>query len=99
MTCEHVVLRDAAGNVTGSGILCSRGRRRRFLPCAVCGRPSSRQCDGPRPGVTRPTCNRYLCDHCATSVGAELDLCPDCVRTKNRQPELPLGGVPGGPRP
>jgi hypothetical protein len=51
------------------GIVCTRGRTRKAKPCVVCGNPSTKLCDfaltGKRAGKT---CNRPLCDKCATVV-------------------------------
>jgi hypothetical protein len=59
------------GNVTV--VVCSR--RRKSPPCS-CGRPSVKLCDFPLTGPkTGTTCDKPICDRCATSVGENLDYC------------------------
>jgi len=56
-----------------SGIIC--GGRQKRKPCDSCGRPSSRQCDYP---ITKGTCDRWLCEHCARpaeALGPNIDFC------------------------
>lgn len=67
----------------GSGILCTRTRR----PRCACGQPATLQCDAPTPGklissgpnagrVRKPgTCDRHLCERCATEVGPDKHVC------------------------
>ena len=32
------------------------------------------------PMVSTLTCDRPICESCATRIGAEIDYCPDCMR-------------------
>lgn len=63
-----------------NGFICSHGKRPGSrTPCCACGQVGSpKLCDGRRPGQ-RGTCDAPLCDHCASHVGLDRDLCPWCV--------------------
>jgi hypothetical protein len=57
------------------GFACSRGSMSK--PCKSCGRRSTKLCDYKLSGSkSGKTCDAPICDHCATSVGKNLDLCP-----------------------
>jgi hypothetical protein len=46
-------------------------------PCVFCGRkPHAKLCDFPLRGKSIRRCSKRLCEHCATTLGVELDLCP-----------------------
>jgi len=68
MTCQHVKM---PGGVTA--IVCSRNQRKRKCKC---GRPGTLLCDWKMPGKARPTCDKPICDRCATSPAPDKDLCP-----------------------
>jgi len=70
------------GEITG--IVCTRSRRRR-RPCRWCDALATRLCDRVKPGRSRP-CNAPMCDQHATSVGDDLDHCPDCVKAAAQLP-------------
>lgn len=71
MSCEKVDLGN--GNFA---ITCGRGRPAKAAPCSFCrARPHTKLCDFElAPGRT---CDRKMCDRCATSVGTEKDHCPN----------------------
>lgn len=72
---------------TGVVIVCSRGRATKR--CAFCADRAGLLCDGPTAGGGKSaTCDKPICRRCATHVGPERDLCPDCVRA-DRQLVLP----------
>jgi len=68
MTCEPF---DLEGG--GRGIVCARSLRTRLVYCE-CGNVADYECDYPR---GNSTCNRRLCETCATSVGDDRDYCPE----------------------
>ena len=80
MTCD--VKKDANG-VTA--ILCSRGSHRALCEC--CGkRMHTKLCDFKLAGaMVGKTCDRKMCDSCATNVGRNRDYCP-AHATKNVTP-------------
>lgn len=59
----------------GGGFVCRSGRR---PSCSGCGKPGATlQCDYPLTGPKAgKTCDRWLCDKCATHVGPDRDYCP-----------------------
>jgi len=60
-----------------SGFICTRGRR--SLPCAVCGKPHTKLCDGPPvPNIKSKdgTCSTPLCDKHAFHLAPDKDYCP-----------------------
>ena len=54
----------------GSGILCTRTRR----PRCACGTVATLQCDAPTKRKSG-TCDRNLCERCATEVGPDKHVC------------------------
>lgn len=79
MPCTR--FKSADGKVFG--FVCSRGGTRSSLPCVVCGRPSTKLCDGPKgsyPGIItkEDTCSAPLCDAHAFHVEPGKDYCPKC---------------------
>ena len=75
--------------------------------CAFCGnRPATKLCDAPKghhryighlpkgesEAETTLTCNRLMCDHCATHTSNGLDFCPDCVERIHTITEKMIGG-------
>lgn len=69
--CEYVYI--GGGNFA---IVCG-GHGRRAL-CQFCKRNAhTKLCDGDAGGRT---CDRKMCDACATNVGPDRDLCPICKR-------------------
>lgn len=70
MHCEWVKV----GNITA--IVCSSGRKERVKKCSFChARPGTKLCDyETTPGKT---CDRLMCDKCATNVGPDRDHCPN----------------------
>lgn len=71
MTCEHVTL---PGGQTA--IVCSTRPRKR----CKCGRRATLLCDWKIPGKKGGTCDRPICERCATSPAPGKDLCPDHAR-------------------
>lgn len=55
----------------GVAIVCSTTRRRR---CA-CGKPATLQCDWKVKTRRSGTCDRYVCEDCATRPAPDKDLC------------------------
>ena len=99
MPCEPIVFRDTEGNVTATGIVCSRGRRSR-PKCKVCqglarDRDSAYQCDGANPRHKSKTCDMHLCSEHASCVGPDQHLCPTCLANEvaRRAPERPVNSV------
>ena len=82
MPCEHFKLPDGI-----AGIMCSRHKPQR--KCA-CGKPATRLCDFV---VNRlgDTCDRPVCTDHATSVGPDLDHCPEHAAPRAKQ--LTLEGL------
>jgi hypothetical protein len=64
-----------------TAIICTRGQRRHN--CEFCSRYATKQCDFPviRNGK-ETTCDRWMCDGCATVQGPNLDYCPPHERNK-----------------
>lgn len=62
----------------GFAIIC--GRRTQRCQTPGCGRPSTKLCDWPtkdgNPDGTIKTCDRRICDACATSINVNIDYCP-----------------------
>jgi hypothetical protein len=54
-----------------TGFICTRGTGKQ---CAICGRPSTKLCDGIRPNGK--TCDMPLCEKCAVHVHPDKDYCP-----------------------
>jgi hypothetical protein len=81
--CEFISLPGG-----GRAILCSRGRRK-F--CQFCSKEAATLlCDGPPPrGAKRKTCDASVCRSCATHVGPNRDLCPNCQRAALSPPRAP----------
>ena len=80
MTCTR--LRDGDATV----FICSRVPLR-HRKCASCGAPATRQCDAPLRGSKEgKTCDRHLCDGCATRIGPDVDLCPAHARLTRDNP-------------
>lgn len=96
MPCDHFRIPQPDGGVA-TGILCSRGRRRKAPKCRGCGKPSTKQCDwvmekGRRLGLT---CDAYVCDDCALEVaklidGDTVDYCPKHAAEHARPKQEPL---------
>ncbi len=66
----------------GTAIVCSRTRSRPFV--CVCGQRATLQCDAPtrrRSG----TCDRHLCEACATEIGPDQHLCPTHAAESRQQ--------------
>ena len=82
MTCTRFTFQQ--NGETGVGFICTRGDRKHRCKC---GAPATKQCDaelrGPKAGKT---CDRYLCDKCAVSIGPEVDLCPAHARETREKP-------------
>ena len=58
--------------------------------CGFChARLHSKLCDYPT-GKGK-TCDRKMCDRCATSVGEDLDYCPTHQHARPNQAQLPFG--------
>ena len=78
MPCTPFRMKTADGRVV-SGFVCSRGAGRKALPCVVCGRPSTRLCDGPPSGNIKSidgTCSAPICGAHAHHVDPDKDYCP-----------------------
>lgn len=74
MTCTRLALDD--GTVA---IVCHR--REPARPCAFCGAPTRTLCDFPLRGKRAgATCNKRVCEKCATVIGKDRDLCPPHAR-------------------
>lgn len=65
MTCTPFTLPGG-----GSGFICSRGPR----PRCACGTVATLQCDAPSKRRSG-TCDKHLCEACATEVGPDKHLC------------------------
>ena len=78
MPCN--VIRDTQGRAIG--FACSRGRQK-VTPCAQCGAPSTKLCDGLTSNITgnllqdTRTCDKPLCDKCAVHVEPDKDYCSE----------------------
>jgi len=82
----------------GSTMIVCSSRTRRGHHCA-CGSLATLLCDQPLTGGR--TCDRPLCERCATEVAADFHLCPQHMRFRHgSQEELNLGTlVAAGDRP
>jgi len=56
------------------GIVCYRGSAPRPKRCTYCGAPATCLCDHPK---GKGTCDRRMCDACATEVDSDLHQCRD----------------------
>ncbi len=77
MACKTI---DLGGGVTA--IACTRGERRKTCSTPGCTGPARKLCDfrvTRRNGKTG-TCDRPICDQCATNVGTDRDFCPPHAR-------------------
>lgn len=85
MHCRRFPTPDGKGYV----IIC--GSRPRTPPCSSCGASSSPyQCDWKLHGKKKgKTCDRHLCERCATAVGENKHLCPPHLREWERHPANP----------
>lgn len=83
MPCETVDLGNGI-----RGIVCSRGRRKR---CSECGRLGAGYlCDWKLRGKKKgKTCDRPLCDRCATEVAPDRHLCRAHNERWKRHPKNP----------
>lgn len=90
MTCQPFTLPNGA-----RGILCTRSRR----PRCACGQPATLQCDAPTKRKSG-TCDRHLCERCATEVGPDKHLCPTHATsgfaTANEAPKTDMAPVQQG---
>lgn len=68
MVCGYVSIPGG-----GTAIVCGIRTRRR---CA-CGRPAPLLCDWKVPAKKSGTCDRPICQRCATSPAPDKDLCPE----------------------
>jgi hypothetical protein len=80
MTCTPYDIRNAAGEVVGGAIVCTRGRAKKQPPCKFCPSqpaptPSTRLCDGKL--ADGRSCDKPMCEAHAKRFGAK-DLCPSC---------------------
>lgn len=66
--------RDKDGKVIA--IVCGPRGRQKYCSVPGCKRPATKQCDFPVKKKVSHTCDKYLCDAHATSVGVEIDYCP-----------------------
>lgn len=66
----------------GGGTAIIKHSKRPTKPCAVCARGRGEKlCDFPLTGgKAGKTCNRPLCDRCATHVEPDTDYCPTHAR-------------------
>lgn len=84
MHCRRFPTADGKGYV----IVC--GGRPRTHSCSSCGAASSYQCDWKLHGKKKgKTCDRHLCERCATVVGENKHLCPPHTREWDRHPANP----------
>ena len=75
MPCEKINLGGGGG-----AIVCTRGRHRN-CETPGCRKEGTKLCDYTVTGNGRPgTCDRRMCDSCATRVGANRDWCPPHIR-------------------
>lgn len=66
MTCERV----------GAAIVCSRRSRKSLGKCTECWiNEATKLCDGPSATARGKTCDKPLCQRCATTGGANVDYC------------------------
>ena len=70
----------------GFAIVCGLPKPKR---CVYCGRPSTKLCDYPLEGQKKgKTCDRPMCDKCATHVEPDTDYCwPHAQKVKAAAPE------------
>lgn len=73
MKCSRFAFRAGTGEVV-TGFIC--GRKDRVKTCVHCGRPPSKLCDFPLKGAKAgKTCDRPVCEQCATHVEPDTDYC------------------------
>lgn len=86
MPCTPITM-DLGGQPVRA-IVCTR-RGSRVQRCRWCGARATRLCDG-RPNGR--SCDAPCCRSCATTIGHEVDLCPECAAGRTEaQIELQLG--------
>lgn len=68
--CKRVTLPN------GSVALVTYDVKNPNAPCAFCNQMHQKLCDFPLRGKAVRRCSKRLCDGCATTLGSELDLCP-----------------------
>jgi hypothetical protein len=77
----------------GGGYICGTRTRRKCSSCGTYG--ADRQCDYPvkvskvAGGKASGTCDRWLCDRCAASVGPDKDYCPPHQRLSQEAAKTP----------
>ena len=66
----------AADGTAVYGFICTG--KRMAAPCCVCGKPSTKLCDGPSEKIhaVSETCSKPLCAGCAFHVVPDRDYCP-----------------------
>jgi len=85
MPCDPFVVTLPDGS-TVKGFVCSRGQKQ--PPRCKCGRKAPLLCDQPLTGPkTGKTCDRPLCERCATEVGPDRHLCPAHARAHDKAKE------------
>jgi len=67
------------------GFVCSRGER--APRCSQCGKPAEKLCDFPIIGKGVRTCDKKLCDACATEIEAERLSIQDLAFTEKKEPD------------
>jgi hypothetical protein len=90
MKCERVVTSDLMGH-KHTAFICGSRKREAVGKCK-CGKDGTRLCDFPirdhnrraNRTITR-RCDRPMCEDCASSVGTNLDFCPD---HRGQRPQL-----------
>jgi len=86
MPCDPIKVTMPDGSVA-KGFICSRGPRPKAKRCR-CDRSSTLLCDQPLTGPkTGKTCDRPLCERCATEVGPDRHLCPAHARAHDKAKE------------
>ena len=81
MPCYRIPLEGG-----GVAIACTRGPAKKELLCGNCGQATAtRLCDG-KSG--RKRCSAPLCDQCAHTPEAGVDLCPNCRPVSGIQAKL-----------
>jgi hypothetical protein len=89
-------------NVEGKNVIIC-GRKVKPTPqCAFCGEPSTKVCDFPVRDSAgnhikwyardRHTCDKPICERCATSIGVDRDLCPEHARQWGLQAKAKAAG-------
>jgi hypothetical protein len=73
----------------GSVIICGRRGRNSLGICRDCGvKKATRLCDGPSATARGKTCDKPLCEDCATPGGYDVDYCKEHWKPDSRKLSL-----------